>query len=227
MHSHLRCLLVFAALTFVQAATTATLSGRVADEDGVPISGVAMVWRSLPSGQNSGVMALTPNQQSIAGTRGSVISDAAGQFSVPNLEPGNYEVCLTSIAQRSHLSTCEWRANAVLVVLSDSSPETQFVVKTGTVMRFLVSDPKARLTKNNLSIIVSDGTGNFAHARMASLTPSAAELFVSVPFNSQIAISINAPFSFLNGTGASVAPNLPTTISIGNRAEQDISFVAK
>jgi hypothetical protein len=99
------------------------------------------------------------------------------------------------------------------------------VVARGSVLRFHITDPRARLTRTNLSLIISALNNGFAHARVVSLTPSRAELFVAVPFNSKIAVVIDAPARLHDGAGAPVPLRVPAIpMAISNEAARDISL---
>jgi hypothetical protein len=102
------------------------------------------------------------------------------------------------------------------LTMSDQPQTLNLVVERGSVLKFHIADPKARLTRNNISVIVSGTNRGFAHARVVSLTPSGAELYVAVPFHSKVALMIDAPAPVQDGSGASVplrAPAIPMTIS--------------
>jgi hypothetical protein len=72
--------------------------------------------------------------------------------------------------------------------------------------------------------VVSAPNG-FAHARVISLTPTQADLFVSVPFNSKIAAVISAPAGLRDGNGASVPLGVPAMMmTISTDSARDISL---
>ena len=155
--------------------------------------------------------------------RGSFISDAQGRFDLGDLPEGNYRICVTSLADPAHLSTCEWRAREVAVPMTSAARSIEIAVQRGAVLRFHVRDPKNRLTASNLSIVVSSANAGFAHARVLSVTPSQAELFVAVPFDTTVAAVIKAPAPVRDGGGSVVqlgAPSLITTI--GRTASRQI-----
>jgi hypothetical protein len=132
------------------------------------------------------------NGQTVVKT-GSGLSGAGGRFETPERPAADCLVCVTSLAEQSHL-----------------------MVQRGSVLRFRIADPKARLTRSNVSVVVSAPNNGFAHARVLSLTPSRAELYVAAPFNSKVAAVIDAPARVRNSGGASAplrAPALPLAIS--------------
>jgi hypothetical protein len=194
----------------------ANISGHVTDETGAPIAQVVVVWAGFSTPQGGGAAASARNQTPTVIHRGSGFSDASGRFETADLPAADYLVCVTSLAEQSHLSTCEWRANEARLTMLDAPQTLNLVVRRGSVLKFHIADPKSRLTRSNVSVIVSAPNKGFAHARVLSLTPTQAELFVAVPFNSKIAAVINAPARLHDGNGASVplgVPALPTTIS--------------
>ena len=221
-----RCLLALGfALVTIPLATAATISGRVTDETGAPIRGAAVVWVGLRAPQGGGPPAPARNRPPTVIARGSGFSDASGRFQTPELPAADYLVCVTSLAEQSHLSTCEWRAGEARLTVSDRPQTLNLVVQRGSVLKLHIADPKARLTRSNVSVIVSAPNKGFAHARVLSLTPSLAELFVAVPFNSKIAAVIDAPARVHAGAGASVplsVPAMPMTIS--REPSRDISL---
>jgi len=212
-----------------QTATTATLAGRVVDQTGAPIAQAAVVWWAAPAAlQNDVPMALRMSPPQPITVRGAALSDANGQFQVPNLQAGGYSVCITSLAQQSHLSTCEWRSKGVTLTASDPAQPLDLVVQVGCVLRFHVSDAKARLTSKNLTVVVSNDKGEFAHARVVSITPTDAQLAVSVPFSSRIAIIVDAPFPLHDGAGIAVPLRVPSlTVTISTEVEHDFLFTAE
>ena len=55
-----------------------------------------------------------------------------------------------------------------------------------------------------------------------------ADLFVSVPLNSELAVTIDAPDSVRDATGVSIPLGIPSkTLKIAGPTEQTISFVVK
>jgi hypothetical protein len=89
------------------------------------------------------------------------------------------------------------------------------VIQRSSVLRFRIADPKARFTRSNIAVIVSATNQGFAYARVLSLSPSRAELYVSVPLNSKVAAVIDVPARIHDGAGASVPlrmPAMPMTI---------------
>lgn len=221
-----QCLLALGlALAAIPLSGAATMSGRVTDESGAPIARAAVVWVGLSHAQGAGPLARARNQRPTVVKRGSGFADAGGRFETPDLPAADYLVCVTSLAEQSHLSTCEWRAGEARLTVSDRPQTLNLVVQRGSVLRFHIADPKARLTRSNVSVIVSAPNKGFAHARVLSLTPSRAELFVAVPFNSKIAAVIDAPGRVHDGTDASVplsVPAMPMTIS--REPSRDISL---
>jgi hypothetical protein len=135
---------------------------------------------------------------------------------------------VTSVALEAHLSSCEWREKETTLNLSDTTPPVELVVESGALLRFHVVDEKARLSHGNLTIVVSKAGGGFAYARIASLTARMADLFVSVPLNSELAVTIDAPDSVRDATGVSIPLGIPSkTLKIAGPTEQTISFVVK
>jgi len=213
-----------------------SLSGSVVDPSGASIANAAVVWVSVPDVSIPSVGALNLGsplasasaQMPAIPRTGSVLSDANGQFRIPSLQTGNYRVCVTSLAERSHLSTCEWRGAELPLTMSGQSQALDLVIQRGSVLTFHVSDPKGRLSQDNLSVIVSVPNNGFAHARVVSLTPAHAELFVAVPFNSQMAVVVNAPAPLHDGSGAPVPLGVPAMMmTTSSAAAVDISLTAQ
>jgi hypothetical protein len=229
MRSHMVYLMALLwAAPCAQTALSGTLSGRVADQDGAPVAKAAVLWWSVPNVQHTSPMALTQAAAPAAVLSGSVVSDANGLFQTGTLPQGSYRLCVTSVAQPSHLSTCEWRAGQVALSISDTAAAVNLVVQSGTVLRFHFSDAGGRLTSDNLSVIVSAATGGFAHARVSSMTPTDALLSVSVPFNSEIAVMLSAPAAVEDNTGAQVPLGRPAiAMTISTEAQRDIWLTAK
>jgi hypothetical protein len=222
----IRCLLIFGlALVATPLPGAATISGRVTDESGAPVPRVAVVWVGFSTPQGGGGAPQGRNQRPTVIQRGSGFSDAGGGFATPDLSAADYLICVTSLVEQSHLSTCEWRAKAARLTVSDQRHTVNLVVQRGSVLRFHIADPKARLTRSNVSVIVSATNKGFAHARVISLTPSRAELYVTVPFDSKIAAVIEAPGRVRDSAGIAVplrVPAMPMTIL--NDQARDISL---
>lgn len=212
-----RYLLAFGVALFtIPPSRAATISGRVTDETGAPIAQVVVVWAGFSTPQGGGTATSARNQTPTVIHRGSGFSDASGRFQTADLPAADYLVCVTSLAEQSHLSTCEWRANEARLTVSDAPQTLDLVVRRGSVLKFHIADPKGRLTGSNVSVIVSAPNEGLAHARVLSLIPTRPELYVAVPFNSKIAAVINAPARLHDGNGSSVplgVPALPMTIS--------------
>jgi hypothetical protein len=221
---------VLGSVTAALCQTTA-VSGRVMDESGVPVANAAIVWVARTAPPVGVPLASEPARKPLPGviSRGSQISGQHGQFQIPNASFGSYTVCVTSLAQHSYLSTCEWRAYETVLSISDRHRETlNLVVPTGCVLRFHVTDSKARLTTGNLSIIASAPNHGFAHARVVTLTPTQAELVVAVPFNTTIALIVNAPFSISESSGAPLTLCVPsTTIVVASQASLDVTLTVE
>jgi hypothetical protein len=203
----------------------AVISGRVADGGGAPVAHAAIVWVGFANAQAANAVAGAQPPSII--NRGAARSDQAGNFETPELPVGNYQFCVTSLAQQFHLSTCEWRTGGASLTASNHDQAVDFLVERGSVLRFHVSDPKKRLNNRNLSIVVSAPNKGFAHARVVSLTSTEAELYVSVPFNSQISVVVQAPGPLQDG-GTSVPLGIPTMMmNVSNEPQRDISLVAR
>lgn len=214
-------------LAFAQGTA---VSGTVTDEDGAPVANAAVVWvaMSTPSTASGLPLALAGNQLPKILNRGYQVSAADGGFQVPAAGPGKYRLCVTSLAQPSYLSTCEWRAFEIALNIADQAQTANLVVRKGAVLRFHLSDPNGRLAAGIISIIATSPTSGFAHARVESLTATQAELAVAVPFNSEIALVVDAPFPLLDGTGAAIRLRFPSApISVGSEATVDITLAAQ
>jgi len=203
--SHL--ILITAAAFACQAANLSALSGRVVDQTGATVANASVVWWAMPTPVETprGLAPALPQPTAL----GHAVTDGSGQFQVSGLQNGIYGVCVTSLAKPSHLSTCEWRNQAVTVAVSDAAAPLNLAVQDGAVLTFQISDAKGRLTLQNTSVIVSAAGGGFAHARITSLTPTSAMLTVSVPFDSDIAVVLQAPGPVSDANGAAVPLGVP------------------
>jgi hypothetical protein len=112
--------------------------------------------------------------------------------------------------------------------MSGQSQALDLVVQQGSVLTFHVTDPKGRLSQNNLSVIVSVPNNGFAHARVVSLTPTSAELFVAVPFKSQMAVIVKAPAPVHDSNGVPVPLGVPSMMmTTSSAAAMNISLAAE
>jgi hypothetical protein len=176
------CLLVFFSFsTFVLAQNTGSISGTLAGDDGATITGVVIA-----------------NGVGVAAS-GRAVSAADGTFNIPNLPAGTYVLCGRPKG-RGYLDPCIWSTDPpkVSVTAGQATANTKLVLAKGAVIDVRVNDPSQVLG----AAALPNATG--ALVLLEAMTPRGPleplvinakdtlgmDLQTTIPFNTQIAISV-------------------------------------
>ncbi len=116
-----------AAALLAQPAATGTLNGRVADEDGKPLSGVRVIAQSTGTGRTS-----------------AAVTDGAGRYSIGGLQPGMYVVTFAyrGVAIRRQVSIRMGRSTML-----NGRLDTSAIVPEATTAAASEAKPEGRAAK--------------------------------------------------------------------------------
>lgn len=145
------------------AQATAMIDGNVMAEDGRPVAGAAVIANRVAP--PSPVVAM------------SVLSGAAGAFTMTGLAPGVYRLCVQAPASE-YLDPCFWSAQPPTLRLAagQTAAGQRIVVARGSFVRIRIQDPAKRLKRDT-------ATGKAPSLLLGVWTPS--RLFVPMRMNAE------------------------------------------
>jgi len=203
------------------------ITGRVLDENSVPLPGAAVVWVQPPAAR--GTRASSGMPSGATAVAGSVVADELGQYQATVPTPGVYVLCGTD-RDHKQVSSCEWRRYQVVVQVSQDATSTQDItLPKGVNLRVQIHDTASVLMlAARVTVLAVSSDGSFAHARESSTAIGLRELIVTIPRGTDVRLSIDAPVVLTDAGGQVITPRVPILpVAAGTETEALISVFTK
>jgi hypothetical protein len=212
-------LLTLAAAAAVDAtAQTATISGRVTDQNANPLSGIAVLYNRIPNfttDVNGMRIAVPPFVSSRVST------NAQGVFETPPMPAGAYHLCTMSPTP-GQLSSCVYEPQPLVVSLGPAAPVTgvQFVVATGTVVTVQVTDAGGHIRAGSPFGIGTTAVGSPWSFFAELVAQSGQELTyqMTLPKNYNFGLVVDTALPVTDPSGATVVSKQPCTTLLTSSA---------
>jgi len=185
---------------------TGSIRGNLVASDGASLAGVTLQYgRLAPRNPKAGPAMLPPVL--------TVTTAAAGAFSLPNLAPATYLVCV-QVRGGAYLDPCHWSANGATFTVAAGETVTNAVLRVakGYPLQVRVNDPQQTLA--------SEGKVLGAHLQVGVWAPSGALLqgtftpgdvtgrsyLVTVPFDQPVSVLVSGgAFRLSDSSGVPLA----------------------
>ncbi len=182
--------------TTAPLAATASLSGRVAAEDGHAVRATVVLSFAGARGYPS------PPRRAITGTNGA--------FAFSKLPPGKYAICAQVAATEAapanapFIDTCSWGSSQAPVIVTAGQQVTGvvFTAPKGAWLNVSVADPDhvlpAAVSKApaplepQLQLMVKGPDGLYRHARFLSATAAGRNYQMAIPLNTALAVKVTS-----------------------------------
>ncbi len=212
----------FAGPAISATTTTATISGLVVDDSGIPVAGARVTYNNSPVITRDQFGHITSRGASI----GSFVTTAAnGTFTITGLPASIWWVCAWG-TKNTQLRSCEWGQTTARVDLSTatSAPALTLKVVNGSFLTFKVNDLRgqihdpayaARAASPNFQILVVQGI-QYAAPQFLSAANGVRQYGLAVPKNSTLRLYLNSSLHVLDGSNAAIPVHqLSETIASG------------
>ncbi|MCW5979791.1 MAG: carboxypeptidase regulatory-like domain-containing protein [Bryobacteraceae bacterium] len=201
----------------------------VTSEDGKPLPGAVVLYRSIPRLEIMGGRAQPAAGEPVVD--GLTASDAAGGFTVPDLPAGHYIVC-AEVPLAAYLNPCKWSATPSLTLSSDAVGRPAIVLKKGVFLRVHVNDPVGLLpmldlgtmSRRNLIVGVRFGKGAFLGARETNTDKTGFDYEMVIPAGEPLSLWVFSRHVTLTDSKGSAVDNSGAMIPFQAVAGQDQSF---
>lgn len=188
-------------------AQTFTLSGAVVDSQKNALSGITVIYNSIPVAPVSAANAPARLMPTVSGR---ATSSANGNFVIGGLPSGVYNICALA-AVAGQISSCESGARPTIVVVGSASPGAiTLVMGAGVAITISVSDPNG-LLRSGLPLAIGARTddGTYKFARPQNQSAQAATYSLTVPFNHVSQLVVDTTASVTDSLGNAVAVKQP------------------
>jgi hypothetical protein len=198
--------ILFAVPALAQNAT-AQMTGLVVDENGKPLAGAHVLYtRQVRQVQGAdGKWRDAPGETPFSSQ---AAADATGKYQLPQLPPGDYNLCMYATG---YLTTCEWaRWQHATVAASQALSQGTVQLTKAVTVTIRVNDPLHLLGSANqisapLAAGVREQSGRFHPARETATDTTGHTLQVSVPYATALTLWLHSwRFLLTDSIGAPV-----------------------
>jgi hypothetical protein len=229
-----------AAVMYGAASPSAAISGIVLDVAGKPVAGAKVTYhttRQLVAGRLGVPMPTGPI------VNGFAMTDGAGAFSIQAPSSGTYYLCAYGV-RADQLATCEWSGGEapVSVQAGQSADNVGFMILTGTLVTFNVSDPNHRivdlsevptasgllpLSGSTFSLGVFSGP-SYKRATLLSTTPSGRVYQIAVPAMGHPRVFLDTRLQVTDSSGTSLPIGKPgEPLDVGSQSSISIALMVQ
>jgi Carboxypeptidase regulatory-like domain len=211
---------------------SAQMNGAIQDEMGRPLAGARVVYTRntrLVHGKD-GKYQDAPGESRFSAQ---VTTDAIGRYQVPNLPPGDYDLCSDA---PGYLATCEWtgwrRASvAQAQVLENGAMQ----LTKGVTVNIRINDPLSLLKGANtiaspLVVGVRDRSGRLHPGRETPVSGGSHVFQVDVPYGTALNVWLHSwRFLLTNSTGAAMnrlGAQVPFQVAVNGTAPTFVFNIA-
>lgn len=183
------------ALLFVASAVAGTITGALTTNGGSRIAAI-LTLHDLSTPRTVGS---TPFDRQFS-------SRSDGTFSIPNVPPGQYEICVDA-PKAAALDPCEWTpGGAPRITVKGAAASSllpvrvQIKVETGYMLQVHLNDPQQTLTStlggaggNSVLLRLVGMDSRLHNFRLLSASATGQDRFIVMPYNSPVMLTVDTP----------------------------------
>lgn len=217
--------LTIALLAVVPAAqqavdqTTGSLAGSVLDSAGLSVAGAVVEYHNARKFVRDSVGHIRVVGPIIDAT---VRTDAAGEFLITGLPPGDYGLCAAGVLA-AHLRSCDWGGPQPIVNLAagQAAAAPPLALRTGALVTIEVSDPNGRIAAGERFVIgVVSRSGEYYRAKPTLSAAMARSYQVAVPMRASVYLLLDTSLRVTDQADQTVATGVRgPLVSLGTSTE--------